>query len=95
MKKGFGSRHSSRCGRKNCPTPRKTPYATQAKASRAMMRCWSHDPSLNMLDMHTYLCPCGKWHFGHISYYKKYLERKQTNETATGKAEDMGSQANI
>ena len=61
-----------------CPVQKKAMFDTEKEAGYAMKRAWSHDPSVNILDMHTYVCDvCKKWHFGHISKYKTYLERHQ------------------
>jgi hypothetical protein len=60
---------------RKCPTQHKTMFPTEQDAGRAMMRIWSHDPSANIYDLHTYKCPdCGTYHIGHISYYKKSLD---------------------
>ena len=62
---------------KKCPVQHKSMFPTQDIASRAMMRAWGHDSSMDILDMHTYVCPdCGHWHFGHISYFKQVQERQ-------------------
>lgn len=59
---------------RKCRTTRKTMFNNQYQASRAMMRVISHDPSAEMFNLHTYVCPdCGKWHFGN----KKWFEMKQ------------------
>lgn len=66
--------------RPRCPVQHKAMYRTERDASTAMFRVWSHNPSLNIYDMHTYFHDdCGAWHFGHISYYQKQIER-QSNE---------------
>jgi len=58
-----------------CIVQKKAMYTTEKEAGYAMRRAWSHDPSMDMTDIHVYKCPnCGFWHFGHISYYKKYLQ---------------------
>ena len=65
-----------------CRKTQKTIFHDEKSASRAMFRVWSRDPSVDMRDMHTYSCEdCKMWHFGHISYYQKTLER-QTNVQA-------------
>ena len=57
-------------------------FQTDAQADRAKMRIWSHDPSADILDLHSYLCEfCGSWHVGHKSYYEKKLEQERANET--------------
>lgn len=59
---------------KKCLETGKTKFKTQQLAGRAMMRIWSHDPSADIHDLHTYLCPsCGGWHVGHKSYFEKSL----------------------
>lgn len=59
-----------------CKETRKAMFPDERSASRAMFRTWSHDSSVNIYDMHTYQCDrCGQWHFGHISYYQKFLEK--------------------
>ena len=61
---------------RKCKVQQKTIFPTQDQASAAMMRAWGHDPSVNILDMHTYFHQeCGGWHFGHISYYQQSLEK--------------------
>ncbi len=72
-----------RKARPRCPVQKKAMYDTYDQASYAMRRAWSHDPHIDMMDIHVYECPnCSKWHFGHKSYYKKYLERiLEQNET--------------
>lgn len=68
--------------RPKCYVQKKTMYKTEKEAGFALRRTWSHDPSVNILDMHTYLCDkCGAWHFGHISYHKAYLEKIQQTST--------------
>lgn len=65
---------------KKCSVTKKTMFTTEDKANRAKMRIWSHDPSADIMDLHSYLCEhCGKWHVGHISYYEKVLENAQTS----------------
>lgn len=55
-----------------CKKTRKTSFPNEKKASRAMMRIWSHDPSANIYDLHTYRCDhCSGFHVGHKSYYEK------------------------
>lgn len=69
-----------RKNRKKCRVQKKTCYDTEREASFAMFRVWSHDPSMDILDMHTYTCPaCKKWHFGHISHYQTYLKNQQVS----------------
>lgn len=64
---------------KKCPVQRKTMFPNEKMAGAAMMRAWGHTTDMDIRDMHTYLCEhCNHWHFGHISYYNKYLE-KQAN----------------
>ena len=64
---------------KKCPVTRKTMFKKEEWANRAKMRIWSHDPSANIMDLHTYLCPdCGQYHIGHKSYYEKYLQQGAT-----------------
>jgi hypothetical protein len=64
---------------KKCKKTGKTQFNDEKKASFAMMRMWSHDPSVNIYDMHTYVCPdCLKWHIGHISYYEKSKAKNGT-----------------
>ncbi len=65
-----------------CGTTQKTIFHDEKSAGRAMTRTWSRDPNVNILDMHTYICPdCGSWHFGHISYYQQTLERRANVQT--------------
>jgi len=71
---------------KKCKTTRKTIFPNEDLANRAMFRAWGHDPNIDIKDMHTYLCPDSDvnsphWHFGHISYYQKYLEKNGRTET--------------
>ena len=69
---------------KKCGTTGKTMFALKKDASFAMMRVWSHDPSVDILDMHTYQCPhCNSFHFGHKSYY----EMSKVNDTVSIGAE--------
>lgn len=73
-----------RRNRPKCRVQKKTMYDTEREASFAMFRAWSHDPNMDIHDMHTYTCDrCGKWHFGHISYYKKYLENTSVSQSPT------------
>ena len=70
---------------KKCARTNKTKFSTEKVAGKVMMRIWSHDPSADILDLHTYLCEyCGRWHVGHKSYYEKKLanERIQQNFSA-------------
>ena len=74
---------------KKCKVQNKTNFKSEDMANRAMFRAWGHDPSIDIKDMHTYLCPHSEpqnphWHFGHISYYQKYLEKN--GRTATTEA---------
>jgi len=71
---------------KKCKTTRKTIFPNEDLANRAMFRAWGHDPNIDIKDMHTYLCPDSDvsnphWHFGHISYYQRYLEKNGRTET--------------
>ena len=60
-----------------CRVQKKAMFDTEKEAGYAMRRAWSHDPSVNILDIHTYVCPsCKKWHFGHISKYEQYLAKQ-------------------
>lgn len=62
-------------------SPPKTCFNTQSQARYAMMRTISHT-RVNMFDLHTYQCDkCGKWHFGHKSYYESM---KKTEIEVTG-----------
>lgn len=57
---------------KKCQKTNKTKFNNEKKAGRAMMRIWSHDPSANIYDLHTYICPdCGHYHVGHKSYFQQ------------------------
>jgi hypothetical protein len=59
---------------KKCRTTHKTKFKTEKTAAKAMMRIWAHDPSADIYDLHTYICPdCGGWHVGHKSYYQQSL----------------------
>lgn len=60
---------------KKCPKTGKTMYGTPDLASKAMMRTWSHDPTMNIYNYHTYTCPdCGTWHFGNKKHYEKSIQ---------------------
>ena len=65
---------------RKCLHCKKTIYNTREQARTGMMRVISHDPGVNMLDMHTYECPHsnGKYHFGHKSYYEQSLDKDNT-----------------
>ena len=59
-----------------CPTTKKSMFSSEKEAGRAMMRVWSHDPSADIKDLHTYLCSdCKSYHFGHISYFQMSLAK--------------------
>ena len=69
---------------KKCQSTGKTSFQTEDRASRAMMRMWSHDPQADIFDLHTYQCPeCHFWHIGHKSYY----EQAKKNDTVSISAE--------
>lgn len=69
---------------KKCLTTNKTKFPNEKQAGRAMMRIWSHDPSADIHDLHTYICPdCGSWHIGHISYYQQ-AQKNNTVSTEAG-----------
>lgn len=58
-----------------CPATGKSKYKSQERADRAKMYIWSHDPSADIGDLHSYICEhCGCWHVGHKSYYEKKLK---------------------
>lgn len=60
-----------------CRVTKKAMFPDEPSASKAMFRTWSHDPSVDIFDMHTYTCEhCGHWHFGHISYYEKFKQKQ-------------------
>ena len=64
---------------KKCPKTKKTKFSNERKAGRAKMRIWSHDPSADIYDLHTYKCPdCGSYHIGHKSYFEKTQARLDT-----------------
>ena len=64
---------------RKCPQTGKTKFKTQKLADRTKMRIWSRDPSADITDLHSYVCPhCNEWHVGHISYYEKSLENSST-----------------
>lgn len=57
---------------RKCKRTGKTMFEEEKQASRAMMRVWSHDTSMNIYDYHTYLCPdCKTYHFGNKRHYEK------------------------
>lgn len=61
---------------KKCRATGKRKYHTERQAGKDMMRIWSHDPSANIYDLHTYVCPaCKFWHVGHRSKYERKLAR--------------------
>lgn len=70
-----------------CKKTGKAKFQNEGQAGKAMMRTWSHVPSADIYDLHTYVCPdCGHWHFGHKSYYAKELEkRKLPNQAILGR----------
>lgn len=60
-----------------CKATRKAMFPDEKSANKAMFRTWSHVPSADILDLHTYKCDlCGHWHFGHISYYEKFKQKQ-------------------
>lgn len=60
-----------------CKETGKTMYPSMDDAKMGLSHIWSHDPSAKMDDLHTYQCPfCHEYHIGHISAYKKYLEKQ-------------------
>lgn len=70
-----------RKSRPKCKFCKKAMYPTQNEARYDMMRVISHNPNVNMFDLHTYPCPHkidGKeyFHFGHVSYYEKSLQKQ-------------------
>lgn len=67
---------------KKCKVQGKTKYATEDAARKGLTLSWGKDPSMNLKDMHTYLCPsCHTYHFGHISYYQKALEKQNESHS--------------
>lgn len=53
---------------KKCRRYGKTKYKSEADANKGKMWIWSHDPSADLMDLHTYKCEfCGFWHIGHYS----------------------------
>lgn len=68
---------------RKCKTTRKTMFNKQSQAQRAMMRVISHDPSAEMFNLHTYICPdCGHWHFGN----RKWFEMQQVGDNTVSAA---------
>ena len=63
---------------KKCKKTGKTMFKKQSQAQYAMGRVISHEPGVDMFDLHTYVCPdCGEWHFGHKSYFEQALARRR------------------
>lgn len=76
-RKARGQQVSAFLNPKKCKTTGKTQYATEKAANSGMMRMWSHDPKLDIKDVHVYQCPdCNGYHIGHKSYYQKVLQRQ-------------------
>jgi hypothetical protein len=67
---------------KKCKKTGKTMFTKQSQAQYAMGRVISHDTSVDMFDLHTYVCAdCKHWHFGHKSYFEQALARSNTVST--------------
>ena len=63
---------------KKCKSTGKTKYRSEKEANTALIRWWSMGEHIDIYDMHPYVCPdCGKYHYGHKSYYEKYLQKQQ------------------
>lgn len=55
----------------------KKKYNTENEAYRALMNLWGADPTVDLSDMHVYVCPmCNKFHVGHISKYAAKVEKR-------------------
>lgn len=53
-------------GAPGCPTPNKRGYRTREGARRHMWSLLSRKGTArDWRHLHTYRCPCGKWHVGH------------------------------
>lgn len=63
-----------------CSKTGKTKYPDEKESDKAKIWIWGRDPSADITDLHSYLCPhCNFWHVGHISYYE--TEKKMYDST--------------
>lgn len=66
------------------PCFNKTVYPNENEAEKGATIMWGKDTRVDRRDVHGYECPDGckfegkkAWHIGHISYYVKFVERRQ------------------
>lgn len=73
---------------RKCAVQNKTIFPDESTTRKALMRAWGHDPNMNIKDMHVYECPhCKGFHFGHISYYQKFLEKQNVIDVVSKTSE--------
>ena len=50
-----------------CPTPRKRKHRSRRAAERELFGLWTKRGTVREpASLHTYKCPCGSWHVGHM-----------------------------